>query len=100
MSFAKDIGLPYAVDVAYIDVFFNGKYNGNYVISEAIEVDRNRMELGEGDYLLEYSAGYDAGHGFNQDNSHPWEIHYPEDPSSDVYDTYESGKRIQLALYQ
>ena len=83
MSFAKDIGLPYAVDVAYIDVFFNGKYNGNYVISEAIEVGRNRMELGEGDYLLEYSAGYDAGHGFNQDNSHPWEIHYPEDPSSD-----------------
>ncbi|MBO5472349.1 MAG: CotH kinase family protein [Lachnospiraceae bacterium] len=49
---AKDMGVPYAVDSAYVDLYFNGEYAGNYLVCEKIEASPNRMDIGE-DYLLE-----------------------------------------------
>lgn len=49
---AKDMGVPYAVDSAYVDVYFNGEYAGNYLLCEKIEVAPNRIDIGDG-YLLE-----------------------------------------------
>lgn len=49
---AKDIGVPYAVDSAYADVYFNGEYAGNYLLCEKIEVATDRVDIGDA-YLLE-----------------------------------------------
>lgn len=45
---ARDIGLQYAIDSAYADVWLNGVYAGNYLVCEKIETGKNRVELSEG----------------------------------------------------
>ncbi len=45
---AASMGVPYAVDCAYADVYFNGEYAGNYLLCERVEVARERMEIGNG----------------------------------------------------
>lgn len=52
-DFAKDIGLEYAVDAQYVDMYFNGEYAGLYLICEKIEVGDNRVECQDG-YLFEH----------------------------------------------
>lgn len=42
---ARDMGLQYAVDSAYADVWLNGVYAGNYLVCEKIETGKNRVEL-------------------------------------------------------
>lgn len=45
---AREMGVPYAVDCAYADVWFNGEYAGNYLLCERVEVTRERVEIGDG----------------------------------------------------
>lgn len=45
---AGEMGVPYAVECAYADVYFNGEYAGNYLLCERIEVAKGRMEIGNG----------------------------------------------------
>lgn len=47
---AKQSGLPNAIDSAYVDVYFNGQYAGNYLLCEKIEVGENRVNISESDY--------------------------------------------------
>lgn len=46
---ARDMGLQYAIDSAYVDVWFNGEYAGNYLLCEKIEVGENRVDISAGD---------------------------------------------------
>lgn len=52
-DFANDIGLEYAVDAQYADLYFNGEYAGVYLICEKVEVGENRVECQNG-YLIEH----------------------------------------------
>lgn len=45
---AREMGVPYGVECAYADVYFNGEYAGNYLLCERVEVAKGRMELGDG----------------------------------------------------
>jgi hypothetical protein len=51
-DFAKDIGVPYAVDAEFADLYFNGEYWGTYLICEKVEMARNRIDPA-GKYLIE-----------------------------------------------
>lgn len=51
-DFAKDVGIPYAVDSEFADMYFNGRYMGTYLVCEKVEVAPNRIDIGNG-YLLE-----------------------------------------------
>ena len=51
-DFAGDIGIPYAVDSEFTDLYLNGRYMGTYLICEKVEVAHNRIDIGSG-YLLE-----------------------------------------------
>lgn len=51
-DFAKDIGMPYAVDSEFADMYLNGRYMGTYLVCEKVEVAPNRIDIGNG-YLLE-----------------------------------------------
>lgn len=48
LNLAVETGLRGAVEVRFADVFFNGEYNGLYVISEKIQVHKERLDLKEG----------------------------------------------------
>lgn len=43
---AKMLKLSYTPDVQYIDVWANGEFLGNYLLSEKIEVGKNRVNIG------------------------------------------------------
>lgn len=51
---ARELGLRYAMDTRYVDVWCNGEYAGNYLLCESVEVDTNRVDIGAaaGSYLF------------------------------------------------
>jgi hypothetical protein len=51
-DYCKELGLPYAVDAEYIDLYFNGEYAGNYLLLEKVELNKNRIDI-SGGYLME-----------------------------------------------
>lgn len=55
---ARLIGMEYAVNAEYVDVYLNGEYGGLYVLSEKIELGQNRVEA---DALFEIEAQYRHG---------------------------------------
>lgn len=48
LNLAVETGLRGAVEVRFCDVFFDGKYNGLYVLSEKIQIHKERLDLKEG----------------------------------------------------
>jgi hypothetical protein len=42
---AKEMGLRYAIDSEYADVYFNNEYAGNYLVCEKVEVGGNRIDI-------------------------------------------------------
>ena len=83
-TFSKDIGLPFAVDFEFVDVYLNGNYNGNYMLCEAIEVENNRVELDDGDFLVEVTNDFtDNVTVFNWDYGLPCDVIFPEAASED-----------------
>lgn len=51
-DFAKDIGIPYAVDSEFADLYLNGEYMGTYLICEKVEIAENRIDPNN-EYLIE-----------------------------------------------
>ena len=61
--------MDYTVHGKFVDLFFNGDYRGLYWLGEAIKVDKNRVDIDDGneglsdkedkDYLIEMDNGYD-----------------------------------------
>lgn len=45
MQLARNIGSEYSSDCKYVDVYFNGKYHGNYVLTEKITLGSNRIDV-------------------------------------------------------
>ena len=44
-DFANDIGLEYTPDYKFIDLWIDGEYLGNYMITEKVQVAKNRVDL-------------------------------------------------------
>jgi hypothetical protein len=51
-DYCKELGIAYAVDAEYVDLYFNGEYAGNYLLTEKVEIGKNRVDL-TGGYLME-----------------------------------------------
>lgn len=80
-DFAKDIGLDYSCESRYVDVWVNGEYNGNYLITVPVEVGKNRVDIDieNGDYLLELSVGrVEEGVTYLNTYVHRFELNDPE----------------------
>ena len=45
MDLAKLMEIPYALDTEMIDLWVDGTYIGNYMLSEKVEVNENRVNL-------------------------------------------------------
>lgn len=46
-SIAKMLGLDYTPDVQFVDVYANGSFLGNYLLSEKIEIGKNRININD-----------------------------------------------------
>jgi len=57
-DFAATIGLAYTPDSTFADVWLNGIFIGNYLLSESIEVAPTRVDIDteQGDFLIEREA--------------------------------------------
>lgn len=44
-DFAKELGFEYSPDCEYVDLWLNGKYMGLYLITEKIEIKKNRLDI-------------------------------------------------------
>lgn len=87
-------GLAWTPRGKFVDVVFNGRYQGNYYLCEQIKIDSNRVNIDEmkttdinmpeitGGYLLEFDTNYDEVNKFRTDL-----LHFPvnfKDPDEDV----------------
>lgn len=52
-SYCREVGIPYAVDTEYVDLYFNGEYAGNYLLCEKVETGIHRIDISEDGYLIE-----------------------------------------------
>ncbi len=102
---AKRVGLTkeandaWTSDTRWVEVFFNGKFLGNYLLTEQIRIDKNRVNIKEtdntatgeditGGYLIEIDRYYDEGHRFKPVKSQmPVMIKEP-DPMNAAQKTY------------
>ena len=81
---AKRTSLAWTPSGQFVDVFLNGVFKGNYYISEKIEVKKNRLEVGEDGFLLEFDPNIDEGRNFKTKyNKLPVNIKYPKDLDSE-----------------
>ena len=60
------LGADYAPECAFAHLYLNGRYNGLYLVSERIEEDEERLDIGNGmeggtdvGYLIEYGGNVD-----------------------------------------
>lgn len=44
---AKELGIEYAQNAEYVDVYLNGGYAGNYLLSEKIQIKENRIDIAD-----------------------------------------------------
>ena len=42
---ASDLGMEFGTDFAYVDLWINGEYRGNYILGEKIEIGSSRVDL-------------------------------------------------------
>ena len=45
LDLSKEIGLPYALDCQQTDVWINGAYNGLYLMTEKVQINKNRINI-------------------------------------------------------
>lgn len=45
LDLCREIGIPYAVDSRMVDVYINGLYNGLYLMTEKIQVGKQRVDI-------------------------------------------------------
>ena len=59
--FASLLDIEYTVETRFVQVYINGNYNGIYLLTEQVEVDKNRLNIDEsvdadGGFLIEMEA--------------------------------------------
>lgn len=76
---ARKTSLVWTPEGRFAEVFLNGQYLGCYYICDKIEVKKNRLELGDEGYLLEFDSHYDEEFKFKTTyNDLPVNIKYPK----------------------
>ena len=42
---AEETGVPFTMDSKSVDLYLNGSYNGTYLLTEKVEIDKNRVNI-------------------------------------------------------
>jgi Spore coat assembly protein len=87
---ADDIGMDYSPRCKFVDFCLNGEYQGVYLLTETIKVDKNRVNIPKNDksYLVEFDEKYKADEQVIFSDvlvpSKPFQIHFPKNASDSV----------------
>ena len=52
LEFGKKLGIDYSVDYQPVELYVNGKYHGSYLLTEKVQVKKNRVDIDEKNYYL------------------------------------------------
>lgn len=84
---AVAFGLPASPDSRFVDLTVNGDYLGNYLLSEKVEVKKNRLVLSDpGGLLLELDNNYGLAEDFHFTTSRSNTLFVLKDAVADVSD--------------
>jgi uncharacterized protein YjdB len=88
---AVEFGLPASPDTRFVDLTINGQYLGNYLLSEKVEVKKNRLELADpGGLLLELDNNYGLAEDFHFTTSRSNTLFVLKDAVADVSDPLDA----------
>ncbi|SKB72051.1 CotH protein [Sphingobacterium nematocida] len=98
MKIGQDLEVPFTNTIIPVDLTVNGVYKGSYVLTQQIEVQDNRVNIGKDGYLLELDTYFDETYKFYSTGySLPVMIKEPElEGSSEItplktqFDTFEA----------
>ena len=99
---ARKTSLEWTPSGKFVDVILNGEFQGNYYICEKIEVKKNRLNLNEDSFLLEFDKNPSDDIKFKTlYNDFPVNIKYPKEADSvqlgNIKDFVDSAeKKLQL----
>lgn len=96
----KALGVPYAIDCLFVDLYLNGDYAGNYLLTEKVELASNRIDINRDvakkAYLIEIENNMDEQDIlFETDWGTLVRVHDP-DPISDEQLAFIQEKVISL----
>ena len=85
---ASILGDDYSPRTQFVEVFFNRKYLGLYLLVESVKVSKNRVNLNKNknSYLVEKTTSHDGKPFFETKNGNLFEIKYPKAPSQESID--------------
>lgn len=64
MKIGQDLAVPFTNTIIPVDLTVNGTYLGSYVLTQQVEVQDNRVNIGKDGYLLELDAYFDETYKF------------------------------------
>lgn len=104
-DFADDVGIPYSCDNRFVEVYLNGKFNGNYLITEAVEAKKERVNIDaynaeSNDILLELGTRNepDVDHFTTDTLGTTFDVNDPE-KGDDLTDAQVDTKIAQVKAY-
>lgn len=65
---AQKLNMPYTNHFVPVELTLNGKYLGLYLFTEQVELDKNRVNVGDDGLLLEMDSYFDEDWKFKSDN--------------------------------
>lgn len=105
---ASDIGMEFSPRSEFFEFYLNSEYLGVYLLTESIEVRKNKVNLPEDmdSYLVEFDAKYNEGEQVVfanvLDTNKPFRIHYPKNASDSslekLLNHVESFERFLLTV--
>lgn len=68
MKVGEQLGMPYTNKIIPVDLTVNGQYRGNYTLTQQVEIDPNRVAVGDDGVLLELDKYFDEEFKFRSAN--------------------------------
>lgn len=59
MKIGQFLGMPYTNTIIPVDLTVNGVYRGNYNLTQQIEIDKDRVDVGKDGSILEFDTYFD-----------------------------------------
>ena len=77
---SRQSGLEYTVRGHFVELVLNGKNAGNYYLCEQIKINKKRVPVEDGGYLIELDTYFDEVNKFlTQDFQLPWMVKEPDE---------------------
>ena len=92
---AKEMGIPYTSENCFVDLWLDGVYKGNYLLTEAVEAGKTRVDIDVkgGEFILEYEKVREEEDATYIENANGVRFSFkePEEPSEAQYNNVKEA---------